>query len=78
MRKLVIGGILIVALLAGGSNRAGSACGADCDDQYQSDVDDCHTQFGDDPADAEDLAQCIQNARDDYQSCTQDCGNQAD
>jgi hypothetical protein len=28
----------------------------ECDQQYPPDIDDCHSNFGDDPADAEDLA----------------------
>ena len=31
------------------------------------------SNFGDDPADAEDLANCIQNARENYGSCLDDC-----
>lgn len=52
---------------------ANATCGEECDQQYSSDVDDCHSNYGDDPADADDLASCIQDARDDYQSCLDDC-----
>jgi hypothetical protein len=33
-----------------------------------SDIDDCRSEFGDDPADADELAVCIRDARDDYRS----------
>jgi hypothetical protein len=78
VHKLLLGCVVIAFLLAGWSSRAGSACGEECDNQYQSDVDDCHIRLGDDPADADDLARCIQNARDDYRSCTENCADQAD
>ena len=52
-----------------------AACGEECDTQYQSDVDSCHRRYGDDPADASDLAQCIQDAHDDYRDCVDTCAN---
>jgi hypothetical protein len=54
-----------------------ATCGAQCDGRYLSDTEDCRFQFGDDPANADDLADCIQEARDDYRSCLDDCGNAA-
>jgi hypothetical protein len=48
-------------------------CGEECDGQYSSAIDDCHSRYGDDPADADDLANCVQEARDDYRSCLDDC-----
>jgi hypothetical protein len=50
-----------------------AGCGEECDARYSSDIDDCRSQYGDDPADADDLASCIQEARDDYRSCLDDC-----
>jgi hypothetical protein len=52
-----------------GVQRGRAACGEDCDNQYSSAIDDCRSQYGDDPADANGLANCIQEARDDYRSC---------
>jgi hypothetical protein len=66
---------LILTLL--GPTTALPACGEDCDSTYQSDVDSCHVQFSD-PEDADDLANCIQNARDDYRTCVEDCADQTD
>jgi hypothetical protein len=49
-----------------------AGCGEECDAGYSSEIDDCRTQYGDDPSDADDLAACIQGARDDYRSCLDD------
>jgi|SRR6516165_3366292 len=50
-----------------------ATCGEECDATYSSDIDDCRSQFGDDPADADDLANCVQEARDNYRGCLDDC-----
>jgi hypothetical protein len=63
--------LLIACVISPGS--AIATCGEECDQQYASDVDDCHSQYGDDPKDADDLAACAQDARDDYGSCVNDC-----
>jgi hypothetical protein len=54
-----------------------ATCGEECDGQYSSAIDDCRLQYGDDPADADDLAGCIREARDDYRSCLDDCASAA-
>ena len=41
------------------------------------DIDDCRFQYGNDPADADALADCIQEAKDDHQNCLGDCANRA-
>jgi hypothetical protein len=56
---------------------ANATCGEECDGQSSSAIDDCRSQYGDDPADADDLANCIQEARDDYRSCLDDCASAA-
>jgi len=76
MRHLLAVGCLFLAWAVIPPNAANATCGEECDQQYSSDVDDCHSNFGDDPADAEDLASCIQNARDDYGSCVNNCAAQ--
>ena len=70
--------ICLIALLSAPLRLAKAACGEDCDTEYQSDVDTCHISYGDDPADAGDLALCIDNARGDYRSCVENCANEAD
>jgi len=73
-RRLLASACLFVACaISPGTVKA--TCGEECDEQYSSDVDDCHSNFGDDPADAEDLTSCIQDARDNYGSCVDDCAN---
>jgi hypothetical protein len=62
-------GCLFLAWVVIPPNAANATCGEECDQQYSSDGDDCHSNFGDDPSDAEDLASCIQDAKDDYRNC---------
>jgi hypothetical protein len=54
-----------------------ATCGQKCDLSYSADIDDCRFQYGNDPADADALADCIQEAKDDYQNCLGDCANRA-
>jgi hypothetical protein len=63
--------LFLTATISPGS--AIATCGQECDQQYASEIDDCRANFGDDPADAEDLAACIQDARDNYGSCLDNC-----
>ena len=55
MRRVVVL-ICLVAVLTAFPLAAKAACGEDCDTEYQSDVDICHSNYGDDPAEAADLA----------------------
>jgi hypothetical protein len=77
MRCSVLVGYVLFTLgtLVPGTTHA--TCGEECDGQYSSNIDDCRSQFGDDPADADDLATCIREARDDYRSCLDDCASAA-
>jgi hypothetical protein len=77
MRRIMVL-ICLVAVLTAFPRVAEATCGEDCDMEYQSDVETCHVSYGDDPADAADLARCIDNARGDYRSCVEDCANEAD
>ena len=54
-----------------------ATCGQKCDLSYSADIDDCRFQYGNDPADADALADCIQEAKDDHQNCLGDCANPA-
>jgi hypothetical protein len=65
--------VLVFGTLAPSEGRA--TCGEECDGQYSSAIDDCRSQYGDDPADADDLTNCIQEARADYRSCLNDCAS---
>jgi hypothetical protein len=75
-RAALFGSLMFVlAVLTAGQARA--TCGEDCDSEYASSIDDCKSMYGDDPADADDLATCIQAAREDYRSCLDSCGADA-
>jgi hypothetical protein len=77
MRSSVLVGLILVALGTLVPGTAHATCGEECDAQYSSDIDDCRLQYGDDPADADDLASCIRQTRDDYRSCLDDCASAA-
>ena len=76
MRRLIL---LAYVLAAFGTlpGTANATCGEECDAQYSSNVDDCHSNYGEDPADADDLTNCIQEARNNYRSCLDDCASAA-
>jgi len=67
---------LLVLLVGFGTSavaiRAG--CKSDCRDEYESEVESCKL-LHDDPDDADDLQLCIQIAKDDYESCIEECDN---
>ena len=44
----------------------------DCKDDYDSTVASCKMPYGD-PEDMDDLRLCLQAAKDDYESCNEDC-----
>ncbi len=79
MRKLIIVIVFVTLVIAlAGLRKVLASCGASCDSTYQSDIASCHVMYGDDPDDADDLAICIQTARDDYRNCVEECADQAD
>jgi hypothetical protein len=49
-----------------------AGCKSDCQDDYQSEVQSCRTNY-DDPDDADELHICIDNAKSEYESCINDC-----
>jgi hypothetical protein len=67
--------VLTLGMLMPDAGRA--TCGQKCDLSYSADIDGCRFQYGNDPADADALADCIQEAKDDHQSCLSDCANPA-
>jgi hypothetical protein len=77
LRSSVFAGWILVTLGTLVPGTTDAACGEACDSQYSSAIDDCHSQYGDDPVDADDLANCTQAARDDYRSCLDDCASAA-
>ena len=67
--------LLTLGMLMPDAGRA--TCGQKCDLSYSADIDGCRFQYGNDPADADALADCIQEAKDDHQNCLGDCANRA-
>jgi hypothetical protein len=47
-------------------------CKADCQNDYQSEVESCKKLF-DEPDDADELAACMDTAKNDYEACIKDC-----
>src|SRR5260370_19408676 len=73
MRNTIVSTCVLVMLAIVSPGAANATCGEECDGQYASEIDDCHSQYGDDPRDADDLTNCIQDARDNYRSCLDAC-----
>ena len=60
--RVLVGCILLtLGMLMPDAGRA--TCGQKCDLSYSADIDDCRFQYGNDPADADALADCIQEAK---------------
>ncbi len=62
--------LFILILICGGQARAD--CKADCQNEYQSEVQSCNANY-DDPDDADDLKTCMDDARNGYESCLEEC-----
>jgi hypothetical protein len=77
MLRPVTAALALTTLMMALPGAARATCGEECDGQYSSTIDDCRSQYRDDPADADDLVNCIQEARDDYRSCLDDCASAA-
>jgi hypothetical protein len=60
LQSLALVAVIMVAVGALPLRTAHATCGEECDGQYSSAIDDCRSQYGDDPADADDLTNCIQ------------------
>jgi hypothetical protein len=61
--------ILPVILFALSSAMIWATCKSDCRDGYDSEIEACKSQYDD----ADELRQCIQSARDDYEWCVEEC-----
>jgi hypothetical protein len=77
LQSLALVAVIMVAVGALPLRTAHATCGEECDGQYSSAIDDCRSQYGDGPADADDLTNCIQEAKDDYRNCLDDCASAA-
>ena len=65
---------LMIIVFLYGSN-AWCDCKSDCQGEYQSDVESCKSNYND-PEDADDLKQCLDDAQKQYQECIQECANE--
>jgi hypothetical protein len=50
MRNTIVSTCILVMLTIVSPGAANATCGEECDGQYASEIDDCHSQYGDDPA----------------------------
>jgi outer membrane murein-binding lipoprotein Lpp len=66
--------ILVVLLAIASAMIVWAGCKTDCNDEYDSAVESCNSSY-DDPEDSDDLTQCIQSAKDESQSCIEECDN---
>ena len=64
----------ILLLIFGG--HAWADCKSDCQNDYQSEINSCKDQFSE-PDDADDLAECMDDAKKGYESCLEDCETEA-
>ncbi len=64
--------LLLIVVLPSAMVWAG--CKSDCRDTYESEIESCKL-LHDGPDDADDLQLCIQVAKDDYDSCVEECDN---
>jgi hypothetical protein len=73
------GSVLLVLLLATAGILSvpgvlAAGCKSDCEDTYQSAIEDCH-MTNDSADDADALQLCIQDVKDEYDSCIDDCNS---
>lgn len=68
IKRFLVPGILFAIFSA----MIWAGCKSDCRDEYDSTIESCKSSY-DDPDDADDLRQCIQNASDEYESCVEEC-----
>ena len=71
-KKWIIALLIFVLIVFGFSLRSLAGCKSDCQDEYDSEVDSCQTLY-DDPAEADTLRVCIDDAKSEYQSCINEC-----
>ncbi len=65
---------VFVLIISGFSLYAIAGCKSECQDQYESEIQSCNEQY-DDPDDDEMLRTCVDDAKNEYQSCVDECDN---
>ena len=71
-KKWIIVTFVFVLIIFGFSLRSIADCKSDCQDEYQSEVDSCKT-LSDDPDEADTLETCMDDAKNQYESCIEQC-----
>ena len=66
--------LLLLTLYTASAAMIWAGCKSDCRDEYQSEIESCHLLY-DDPDDADDLQICVQDAKDQYNDCIEECNN---
>jgi len=66
--------ILLIALYTASAAMLWAGCKSDCKEKYQSEVDSCHL-LHDEPDEADDLRMCLQDAKEQYDNCIEECDN---
>ena len=64
--------MMLATLILISASPAWAGCKSDCQNDYQSEVESCRTNY-DDPDDADELKICMDNAKSEYDSCVNDC-----
>jgi hypothetical protein len=73
-KKWIIVFLIFVLIVFGFSLHSIADCKSDCQDEYDSEVDSCKTQY-DDPDDADTPQMCIDKAKSEHESCIGECEN---
>ncbi len=71
---LTMATILLFYAPFGSTSSVWAGCKSDCRDQYESEVESCKSTY-DAPEDSDDLSMCIDNAKDEYNGCIEECEN---
>jgi hypothetical protein len=66
--------VCLILLFTGAAAMVWAGCKSDCADEYQSAVESCKLLY-DEPSDSDSLKLCIESAKDDYDSCIEECDN---
>ena len=66
--------ILAAFLVIAAARIVWAGCKSDCRDEYTAEVESCNRRY-DEPDDADDLRRCVENAKETYDGCVEECEN---
>ena len=72
LEKRIIVAFVFVLMVFGFSIQSIAECKSDCLEEYESEVESCKEQY-DDPGEADMFQTCIEDAKNQYQSCIDEC-----